>query len=201
MYLKKMNNKYRIIAIALLFICSVNQSFSQNESKFLVTSGLSIIDDNFTTNYNPVDVSEHWHFGYYLGMEYALSKGVSFSLSYSFNAYEEGKQVDGSLLEEDSEFHFINLKMGYRFQEVLNLNPAIDPFAFIGIGNINLYDEDRFVFNLGLGLRYWIPITIARRLYSRKLAIEVSSSGILNYEIPDYGRQIQHQLGIIYSIN
>lgn len=136
-----------------------------------------------------------------MGLEYALTNGVSFNLSYSFNPYKDGKQVDGSLLEENTEYHFLNLKMRYSFQELLSLHPILDPYAFIGIGNVNLYNDDRFIFNLGLGLRLWLPITYGRRLYPRKFAIELGSSGILNYETPEHGRQIQHQLGLIYSFN
>lgn len=49
MKLKIVNVKYRLLAIVLLFVCFVEKSFSQEESQLMLTSGLSIIDDNFTS--------------------------------------------------------------------------------------------------------------------------------------------------------
>lgn len=192
------------------FVVLLSQScFSQykkriNESGFSLMTGLSIVDDNFTTDFNPFGFSR-FNYGFYVGAELKVFKNLSAQLVFSRNFYREGNFVDGRPLERDLKYEALDLYGLYSLTEAFNLRKYVEPYIIGGFGTTIIDNDNRITLNLGVGFRIWM-----REWFTRRQSIFMQGLGFTaqtqiryglgtNIEGNNYGSHLMHTAGIIYQ--
>jgi OOP family OmpA-OmpF porin len=197
-----MNTEKNKSKLVLLLFCL--SSYCQNEN--MVSLGINVIDDSFTSTYNPINISETWHIGK-IPSYFSFSKKVMdrtfLEIQILSNNYNIGKLVDGSILLTDKKYMSIDLFTKYRIFHSDEDTYSFDPFVALGTGYTAIEKTEHYTINYGLGLYFWFPKSkyCDCSIYRNKrgnFGILISTFGKSSFKQSLYGNQIQHTLGLVY---
>ena len=142
------------ILIRIFIILIYTSNYSQNETIFSV--GINIVDDSFTSTYNPLNTSESWNIGKvpsYLSISSELIDRTFLEVQISSNEYQKGKLVNGSILLSEKKYFSIDIHAKYKlfqpYNNILNTR-LIDPFILVGFGNTRIAKSEHTTLNYGL---------------------------------------------------
>jgi OOP family OmpA-OmpF porin len=196
-------NNVKIKSKLLLLLFSLS-CYCQNEN--IVSLGINVIDDSFTSTYNPINISETWHIGK-IPSYFSFSKKVMdrtfLEIQILSNNYKKGKLVDGSILLTEKKYMSIDFFTKYRIFHSDEDTYSFDPFVALGTGYTSIGKTEHYTINYGLGLYFWFPKSkYCDCSYNRSkrgnLGILISTFGKSSFKQSIYGNQIQHTLGLVY---
>lgn len=179
---------------------SVNAQSKRYSGDFLFLGGASVIDDSFTSDYNPFSVSDRWNFGYYLGTEMNLNSDFSVQLMYANNFYTDGTIVDGRSIEDSYTYQSFSVNASYNLQNTFRLIKELEPYVLVGMGTQFAQKEQREIMNLAVGTRYWFLSSRYGRNF-HDFAIDFRIGGVWILPRNDNGRLVHATLGISYRLS
>lgn len=201
--------------VLLLLSSVVFPTFSQNtflsREKIVLGIGGNIIDDSFTSTFNPVASAEQWntslqpsHFS--LGIEVANRTFIE--IASGTNNYKKGKLVDGKILLEDGSYAALDLALKYKLINPTTTSyghPKIDPFVSLGGGQTKINQVKRLTINYGFGFYIWFAKSKNCKCYSNtsdvsRLGLIFQTQGKSSLNQKKYGNQIQHVFGFVYRL-
>jgi archaellum component FlaF (FlaF/FlaG flagellin family) len=197
----------------ILICCLLCHSilYSQNKSTILGI-GSNVIDDTFTANYKPFNISEQWNVGKvpsYLSVSSELINRIYIGFSITTNEYKTGKLVNGTFVLKDKDYFAIDLLANYQLLNPDNTSTRwsfFDPFVTLGLGTTTLDAQEFKTVNYGFGFYIWFPrsrncnCSINSNERSN-WGIIISSIGKSSFEQNIHGNQIQHTVGLCYKLN
>lgn len=156
--------KYLLIfSLALFFSLNI---YGQGFPKIYASVGVSVVDDSFSSTYNPFEFDKQWNIG---GFPSVFKLGFDFRKqwivegSYSVNTLKSGKLVNGKILKSDRDFKSYEMQVKYYLggeKYRLNILEYVNPFIAAGYGNTTINNVSRGNFVYGFGTYIW--------LYNRK---------------------------------
>lgn len=189
-----------LLSCLFLSLYSVNAQGKRDSGALLFLGGASIVDDSFTTDYNPLAISDRWNYGYYLGTEMNLSSDFSLQLMYTNNFFTSGTIVDGSSIDNDYTSQSLSLNASLNFQNMLRLKRSFDPYVLVGLGAQFVESEQNEILNFAAGTRYWFSSHRYGRNY-HDFAIDFRVGGIWILPRNDSGRLVMATIGISYRLS
>lgn len=204
------NSRNWFLVIYCFTICS-STTYSQNKST-IIGIGTNIIDDTFTANYKPFNISEQWNIGStpsYLTISSELIKRTFIVFSISTNEYKKGKLVNGNTIVKNMDYFAIDLLLHYQLLDPNNTTTRwsfFDPFVTLGVGKTKLDATEFKTVNYGFGFYIWIPKSkncdcSLRSNEIKNWGIIFSTMGKSSFDQKLYGNQIQHAVGLCYKLN
>jgi hypothetical protein len=190
----------------MLFLIT-SSIYCQNGS--YISVGMNVIDDSFTSSYNPFEVYKTWHTGRlpsYFSITNQIGKRVLLELQVTTNTYDKGKLVDGNLLTASKKYFSTDLLAKYMLISSDDDSFLFDPFIVTGAGYTTIDTSKFYTINYGVGLYYWFNNSnYCNCNYGNQSGGEFgmlfSSIAKSSIEQDLYGNQIQYNLGLVYRIN
>ena len=183
----------------------------QNDWSF--GAGINLVDDSGKPIGGISDPDLYWNFSrpFYVSAEYYLNNKFSFMTMVSFNAYNEGKQIDEAILlpGEKADYFAIDLVAKYSLRDLLQTY-KFDPYVSLGFGVASIgsfkalhYDngvetlrdvEAKTNFNIvgGFGFNYW---------FSHTWGLNMNFAGKWNTSSSFKTNHKQYALGVLYFLN
>ena len=202
-----------IISLALIVLSNnfATAQFKWNDfstehykGEMIIGLGLNIVDDSGTRANETVNAKPNWNFGgvpVTFSLEYFLTNKISVSSKLSVNKYNEGKTINGAIIEgSDANFFAADFYGKYSFLELLN-SKRFEPYLDLGFGftNIGSYTVEPSVeipasssinLNTGVGLNFWISEVWA-----------INTNAVAKFGVGNDPNNYWHLgLGMIYSL-
>lgn len=128
-----------------------------------------------------------------LGISYEISKKIGIFANLSLNTFQEGKDLDGIILNEDLNYWSVDMGMRYYFYVLpFSRDSYIEFYGHGGLGVFNI-NETSFTGNTGLGARYWINPTFG--IYANGSGKFAFDNKIIQ------SNHFQYSLGIVVRLN
>jgi hypothetical protein len=170
---------------------------------------MNIVEDSFTSTYNPFNISESWNIGKipsFVSFSSEIIDRTFLEVQISSNEYQKGKFVNGKILQTNNKYFSIDLLAKYKlfdpYDNILNTS-LIDPFISLGIGNTRIEKLEFTTLNYGFGMYLWMP----KSRYCN-CSFDGNTGGNFGFLISTlaksslkqdiYGNQIQHVFGLVY---
>lgn len=179
------------------------------QNKNVVSLGMNIVDDSFTSNSNPFNVSEEWNVGNfpsYFNYSGELLDRTYIEFNVSTNEYKKGKLVNGSFILKEMKYFAIDFTVKYKL-----LNPdynflssnVFDPFLTIGLGETKIDKFNFYTINYGCGFYFWFPKSKYCNCASNSnqggnFGLIITTLGKSSMDQAAYGNQIQHSFGLAF---
>jgi hypothetical protein len=194
-----MYNKCLFFLCSLFYLTGFSQS-DREKGSFIFLAGSSVIDDSFTSDYNPFKISDRWNFGYYLGTEINLDKSFSLQFVYAENFYSKETIVNNQAIEDAYNYRSLAVNAYYNLNDALNLVKEFEPYLVAGLGRQSVQSEKNEFFNLGIGARYWFsPYRYGRSFHN--FGLDFNVLGHWNLPQSSLDRFVQANLGIVYRLS
>lgn len=186
-----------------------SQHRHSTDNKNIITVGINIIDDSYTSKHQSFN-REEWNitkYPSYFSYNRAISDKISIEGAFSFNKYKISKLVDGNYIKENKDYAAMDLSLKYNFLNGLNTNSNFlanfSPFIMAGLGTTSKGNQQYANINYGAGFYYWFNSSD-----NCNCSIKSSSLGTLglifqtmgksSFDNKQYGNYIQHSMGIAY---
>ena len=155
--------------------------------------GVNVVDNSGAQN--PFN-TKNWNFsrpwiiegGYQFRPNWAINGAVSINKLTTDNLH------NNQPIFKDSNLFALDVTVQYMYDHWFTNTPRIDPFeAYVvsGLGFTNVFGDDVFMFDFGLGFNLWLVQDVGIRLQSMgKFAFNDNSKYLNNY--------IQHSVQLIY---
>lgn len=205
-----MKIKYLVFLIPII-------TYSQRSYEFKnkIAIGINIIDDSFTSTYNPLNLDAlNANFSpSYFSYERGLNENYFISLNITFNNFDKGKLIDGYINNQNLNHFSIDINNKYYLYNFINdkifsINENIEPYLNIGIGYTNIDNFQQYPFiSYGFGTNLWFGIfednscnckTTNRFFSNFGLFFQVIAKSSLQENITYNGNEIQYSTGLIY---
>lgn len=202
---------YIQVFVFTIIFSSFFQSTLMSQEKIVLTLGGNIIDDSFTSTFNPVASSEQWNSSIkpsYFSLAIEVANRTFIEIASGTNSYKKGKLVDGNILLEDGNYAALDLALKYKLINPSTTSyghPKIDPFVSVGTGQTKINQEKRLTINYGFGLYIWFAKSKNCNCYSNtsdvsRLGLIFQTQGKSSLNQKKYGNQIQHVFGFVYRL-
>lgn len=195
-----------ITRIFAFLICT--SIYSQNETMFSL--GMNIVDDSFTSTYNPLNTSESWNIGKipsYFSLSSEIIDRTFLEVQISSNEYQKGKLVNGNILLTNKKYFSVDFLTKFKLlhsDKYTALSSSLfDPFISLGTGYTTIEKIDYYTINYGIGFYFWFPKSKYCNCHFNgnnggNLGVLFSSLAKSSFKQSLYGNQIQHNFGLVY---
>ncbi len=196
----------------LFIFCSVADDPFLKDSKFfpkprrkskiswIFTAGWNIVDDNGNP-FKKLIGRQPWSFPFYpsqIGAEIIGDKGLTYGLTFTFNRYKPGKEINNKLNTGLGLVFAWDGFAKYHFNEHIAMSKQYDPYVHLGVGYTLRFSSNSasaFTGNFGLGMNYWFDNHWGMNIQSlAKFALKAKfPRNNANY--------LHHSFGVVYIID
>ncbi|MBO0340503.1 MAG: OmpA family protein [Allomuricauda sp.] len=189
-------------AFAVLILFSTVSIFAQDveltkkdsivQSYWLVSLGANAVDDSGHEFNKLFDIENAWNIAPYpsrVSIGRYFKNGIGMEAIGSYNQYQEGKRVDGAIVQEDIDYFGLDFRLSYDLNMILGETGFFDPYIGIGAGYTDANNQGRGTYNAVIGFRTW---------FSDHWGLDFNSTGKWAMDAENATNHIQHALGVAY---
>ncbi|UZO81467.1 hypothetical protein NBT05_03095 [Aquimarina sp. ERC-38] len=164
------------LTIILLFIFYFHTSYSQvienANNPWIISFGLSAVEDSGTKLGQPFEFKQNYHFTnpFLFSVEKRFWENYGLQIAANFNTFKEGKLVNAMTLEEEIDFFALDLFFKYyvtnRFVD--KYRSPYEGYLLLGAGRSSYDGEFSENVNFGIGLTLFITRDI--RFFAQAMA-------------------------------
>ncbi|WP_375324215.1 OmpA family protein [Flagellimonas sp. GZD32] len=189
----------------VIALCSMALTFAQDlemtkkdsivQSYWLVTLGTNAVDDSGHEFNKLFDIKNAWNIAPYpsrLSFGRYFKNGIGLEAIGSYNQYQEGKTVDGTIMQEDVDYFGLDFRVSYDLNKILGETGFFDPYVGIGAGYTDANNHGGGTYNALIGFRTW---------FSDHWGLDFSSTGKWAMDTGEATNHIQHAVGVAYRFD
>lgn len=161
-------------------------------SSWLFGVGFNAVDDAGSEFQSVFNFNDNWNvlpFPSRLSVGKNFKSGVGLEAVGTYNQYQEGKTVDGTLVSDNIDYYALDLRVNYDLNMILGETGFFDPYVGIGVGYTDANNQGRGTYNASVGFRTW---------FSDKWALDFSSTGKWTMNSDNSTNHLQHAAGVVY---
>jgi len=162
-------------------------------SSWIFGLGFNAVDDAGSEFTDVFNVSDNWNivpFPSRISVGKYFKNGLGLEAIGSYNVYQEGNVVDGTVNAEDIDYFAIDFRASYDLNQILGQTGWFDPYVGVGAGYTDANNQGRGTFNASLGFRTWI---------SDRWGLDFNSTGKWTMNADNSTNHIQHAAGVVYQ--
>ena len=164
------------------------------QSSWILGLGFNAVDDSGDVFDDLFAVDSQWNLLPYpsrLSIGRYFKSGIGLEAIGSLNKYKEGKLIDGSINQIESNYLSIDSRISYDLNKLIGQTAWFDPYVGVGLGYTDANNEGRGTYNAVVGFRTWI---------NDNWGLDFSSSGKWAMKTGDgVTNHIQHAAGVVYQ--
>lgn len=161
-------------------------------SAWILGLGYNIVDDSATPFGGDIlNIKESWNSTYYpnsISLGRSFTNGLMLKTVASYNKYNIGKLIDGSINLVERDYYAIDALLSYDLNKWFGETGWFDPFLQLGGGYSSIGSLGRATGNLGIGFNIWL---------NDRWGININTMGKWGLK-NGATRQIQHSAGLVY---
>lgn len=197
-------NVMKTYALSMTFLCAFSFYYSSAQELHLsskdsvVTSswvlglGYNIVDDSATPfGGDFLNINETWNALPYpssISIGKTFKNGLGIKAIGSYNKYDIGKKIDGSINLEERDYYALDGMISYDLNKILGETGWFDPFLHLGAGYSDIGSLGRATANAGFGFNTW---------FSDRWGLNFNTMGKWGIE-EGSTKQLQHSAGVVY---
>lgn len=205
-----MKIKLVCLNVVILFFCG--NVFSQNDNNsFILGCGFNIVDDSFSSTYNPFNSSEQWNIGKfpsYYSLSSELFERTFVGFAVTTNDYKKNKLINGVNIVEEKKYYALDVFLQYKFvseySDFIDIN-LFDPFINVGASETRIDKSVFYTINYGLGFYIWLNglnqsnYFINRRGENGGFGLIFNLNAKSSNQQKLFGNHLQSSCGIVFS--
>ena len=164
---------------------------SVQESHWQISVDYLAVDDSGRFVQDPLNISDHWNILAYpsrFSFSRRTSNNFSFDLMGAYAVYQEGKIIDGSAYDRNTNYWSFDINANYHFHNILGWSRVFDPFLGLGIGYTRANKIDQATINTRAGAYIWI---------FDRMAIQLSTIGKMSLASQGTNHLV-HSAGLVF---
>jgi len=162
------------------------------QSSWIIGLGFNAVDDAGSEFSNVLNIEDNWNivpFPSRLSIGRYFKNGLGLEAIGSYNQYQEGKTIDGTIIAEDIDYYAIDFRVSYDLNQILGETGWFDPYVGIGAGYTDANNQGRGTYNAVVGFRTW---------FSDRFGLDFNSTGKWAMSTENATNHIQHAAGAVY---
>lgn len=189
---------------AITFLCAISYNFSTAQelqltakdsvvaSSWVLGVGYNIVDDSATPFGNDfLKIKDTWHALPYpssISIGRNFRNGLGIKAIGSYNKYDIGKKVDGTINLVERDYYAIDGMISYDLNRIFGETGWFDPFLHAGAGYSDIGSLGRATANVGFGFNTW---------FNDRWGLNFNTMG--KWGIKEGStKQLQHSAGVVY---
>ncbi|WP_437395726.1 OmpA family protein [Flagellimonas lutimaris] len=192
-------------AFAVLVLFSTVSIFAQDveltkkdsivQNYWLVSVGANAVDDSGHEFKKVFDIKNAWNIAPYpsrVSIGRYFKNGMGLEAIGSYNQYQEGKRVDGAIMQEDIDYFGFDFRLSYDLNMILGETGFFDPYIGVGAGYTDANNHGGGTYNAVIGFRTW---------FSDHWGLDFNSTGKWTMDTGNATNHIQHAIAVAYRFN
>ncbi len=162
-------------------------------SSWIFGLGFNAVDDAGSEFTNVFNFEENWNvvpFPSRLSIGKYFKNGLGLEAIGTYNQYMEGKNVDGAIIAEDTDYYAIDFRASYDLNKILGRTGWFDPYVGVGAGYTDANNQGRGTYNATVGFRTW---------FSDRVGLDFNSTGKWAMNNENATNHLQHAVGVVYQ--
>jgi len=197
-------NVMKTYALAITFLCAISFNYGSAQelqltakdsvvsSSWVLGLGYNIVDDSATPfGGDFLNIKETWHALPYpssISVGRTFKNGIGVKAMGSYNKYDIGKKVDGSINLVERDYYAIDGMISYDLNKIFGETGWFDPFLHVGAGYSDIGSAGRTTANAGFGFNTW---------FNDRWGLNFNTMGKWGIK-EGTTKQLQHSAGVLY---
>ena len=161
-------------------------------SSWMAGLGWNVINDSGSRLNNLTDFGDRYNYVIFpsrVSIGRYFKSGIGLEAIGTYNQYEEGNIIDGSVNPEDQDYFALDARLSYDLNKLFGQTGFFDPYLGVGLGYSDANDVGFGTYNAIVGFRTW---------FNDKWGLDFNSSG--KWAFGNSGsNHVQYGAGVVYQ--